>query len=49
MGSIYKLHKQKNNAQVDNAKDIDTAIPMYNLREYYDNYSKNIQKFVATL
>ena len=30
----------KNNAQVDNAKDIDVVMPMYNLIEYSDNYSK---------
>ena len=29
-----------NNAQVDNAKYIDTVMPMYNLVEYSDNYSK---------
>ena len=29
-----------NNAQEDNAKDIDIVIPMYNLIEYSDNYSK---------
>ena len=29
-----------NNTQVDNAKDIDIVTPMYNLREYSDNYSK---------
>ena len=29
-----------NNTQVDNAKDIDTVTPMYNLIEYSDNYSK---------
>ena len=29
-----------NNTQVDNAKDIDTVMPMYNLIEYSDNYSK---------
>ena len=28
------------NTQVDNAKDIDAVIPMYNLIEYNDNYSK---------
>ena len=28
-----------NNTQVDNAKDIDIVIPMYNLIEYGDNYS----------
>ena len=29
-----------NNTQIDNAKDIDIVIPMYNLIEYSDNYSK---------
>ena len=29
-----------NNTQVDNAKDIDIVMPMYNLIEYSDNYSK---------
>ena len=29
-----------NNIQIDNAKDIDTVMPMYNLIEYSDNYSK---------
>ena len=29
-----------NNTQVDNAKDIDTVMPMYNLIEYSDNYAK---------
>ena len=29
-----------NNRKVDNAKDIDIAMPMYNLIEYSDNYSK---------
>ena len=29
-----------NNTQIDNAKDIDTVIPMYNLIEYSDNYAK---------
>ena len=28
------------NTQVDTAKDIDIAIPMYNLIEYNENYSK---------
>ena len=27
-----------NNTQIDNAKDLDTVIPMYNLTEYSDNY-----------
>ena len=29
-----------NNTQVDNAQDIDIVMPMYNLIEYSDNYSK---------
>ena len=29
-----------NNIQIDNAKDIDTVMPMYNLIEYSDNYAK---------
>ena len=29
-----------NNAQVDNAKDLDVAMPMYNSIEHSDNYSK---------
>ena len=28
------------NKQIDNAKDIDIVMPMYNLVEYIDNYSK---------
>ena len=31
---------QTNNTQVDNAKDIDIIMPMYNLIEYSDNHSK---------
>ena len=29
-----------NNTQIDNAKDIDIVMPMYNLIEYSDNYAK---------
>ena len=29
-----------NNTQVDNAKDLDIVMPMYNLIEYSDNYTK---------
>ena len=29
-----------NNTQIDNPKDIDIVMPMYNLIEYSDNYSK---------
>ena len=38
-----------NNTQVDNANDIDIVLPIYNLIEYSDNYSKKIWKFVAIL
>ena len=29
-----------NNTQIDNGKDIDIVMPMYNLIEYSNNYSK---------
>ena len=29
-----------NNTQIDNAKDLDVVMPMYNLVEYSENYSK---------
>ena len=38
-----------NNTQIGNAEYIDTVIPMYNVIEYSNNYSKKIWKFVATL
>ena len=31
---------ERNNTQVDNAKDTDVVMPMYILIEYSDNYSK---------
>ena len=31
---------ETNNAQVDNTKDIDIVVPMFNLIEYSENYSK---------
>ena len=31
-----------NNTQIDNAKDIDVVMPMYNLIEYGDDYSKTL-------
>ena len=31
-----------NNMQVDNAKDMDAVMSMYNLIEYIDNYSKTL-------
>ena len=38
-----------NNTQIDNAKDIDIAMPMYNLIEYSDNYCENNRRFMAVL
>ena len=35
-----KCISQINNTQIDNAKDIDIVMPIYNLIEYSDNYSK---------
>ena len=32
-----------NNTQVDNAHDIDVVMPMYNLIEYTDTYSKTLR------
>ena len=34
-----------NNTQVNNAKDIDIVMPMYNLVEYSDNYSETTGSF----
>ena len=31
---------EKNNTQIDNGKYVDVVMPMYNLIEYSDNYSK---------
>ena len=39
MCNIHWVHKW-NNTQVGNAKDLDVAVPMYNLVEYSNNYSK---------
>ena len=38
-----------NNTQIFNAEFIDIVMPMYNLIEYSDNYSKNIWKLMAIL
>ena len=34
------MHKQINNADIDTAQDVDVVMPMYNLIEYSDKYSK---------
>ena len=46
-GAIFKncalfvnCKSEINNTEIDNAKDIDIVMPMYNLIEYSDNYSK---------
>ena len=36
---IYWLDKNANYTEIDNAKDIDVVMSMYNLIEYSDNYS----------
>ena len=38
-----------NNTKVDNARDIDIVIPMYNLTECSNNYFKNLQVYDNTL
>ena len=38
-----------NNFQIDNAKYIDAVIPMYNLIDNSDNYSKQIRKLMTIL
>ena len=38
-----------NNIQIDNAKDMEIVIPMYNLIEYNDDYSRASGKFMTLL
>ena len=46
MWFIYCNCKSKTNKiEIDNAKDIDIVMPMYNLIEYSDNYSKTSGSF----
>ena len=35
---------QINHKEVDHAKDIDVVMPMYNLKDYSDNYSKTAER-----
>ena len=37
-----------NNTDIDNAHDFDNVMPMYNLIEYSDNYSKPLQVYGST-
>ena len=39
--SFTKCISKISNTEIDNAQDIDIVMPMYNLIEYSDNYSKN--------
>ena len=41
IGCITKI----NNTLIDNAVDLDIAMPMYNLTEYSENYSKTSRSF----
>ena len=38
--ALTKCTSRINNKDIDNAQDIDVVMPMYNLIEYNDNYSK---------
>ena len=38
--SFTKCIRKINNTEIDNAQDIDIVMPMYNLIEYSENYSK---------
>ena len=38
--SFTKCISETSNTQIDNAKDIDAVMPIYNLIEYTDSYSK---------
>ena len=40
--AFTKCISRINNTDIDNAQDIDIIMPMYNLIEYNDNYSKTI-------
>ena len=40
MYTIYWLHSEVSNTQIDNTKYTDVIMPTYNLIEYSDNYSK---------
>ena len=43
--SFNNFISEINNTPVDNAKDIDSVMPMYNLKEYSDNYAKTSGSF----
>ena len=43
-----KCKNRINNKDIDNAQDIDIVMPMYNLIEYSDNYSKYLEVYGNT-
>ena len=42
------MHKKINDVEIDNAQNTDTVMPMYNLIEYSDNYSKDMEVYWNT-
>ena len=40
MCPIYQLYCEINNTQIDNCKDIDIVMSLYNLLEYSNNHAK---------
>ena len=42
------MHKQNIQYRIDNAQDVNIILPMYNLIEYNDNYSKTSEFYVNT-
>ena len=44
MCSIYWLHKQINNTQIDSVKDIDVVMNIYTYIEYSKNYSQTSRR-----
>ena len=46
---FVKCISRINNTEIDNAKDIDIVMPMYNLIEYSDNYSKTSGSLIVKL
>ena len=46
---FVKCINRINNTEIDNSKDIDTVMPIYNLIEYSDNYSKHLKIYGNTI
>ena len=47
--SFINCISKTNGVKIDNAEDLDVAMPMYNLLEYSTNYKKNDRKFMELL